>query len=39
VAVALLGVLGVTGMPAELGRPPVLGGGKPVSEVRVQLPF
>lgn len=39
VAVALLGVLGVTGMAAELGRPPVLGGGKPVGEVRVQPPF
>jgi L-asparaginase II len=39
VAIALLGVLGVTGMPAELGRPPVLGGGKPVGEVRAQLPF
>jgi L-asparaginase II len=39
VAIALLRVLGVTGMPAELASTPVLGGGKPVGEVRAQLPF
>jgi L-asparaginase II len=39
VAIALLGVLGVTGMPAELASPPVLGGGQPAGQVRATLPF
>jgi L-asparaginase II len=39
VAVALLHALGVSGMPAGLAGPPVLGGGQPVGQVRAVLPF